>query len=321
MLLWLFGRMNALATVPVAPPQMDQSVAMPAMPEAYPTWRAAAERLLAHRADLVPALPAAAAQALALLRRAPGDTTAAAAALAGDPALSAEVRRVARAFGTTHVGNSGALEDILGGLIPSWRTRAVLMAAVLRVLRRDTDHLDHRLAAAADRTLRHMLTSALAAERLAAVRDPGAGAAAFEAGLLHALGRAVALRAVAAVVPHQAHGPHGHAHIVASLVEGLQFECARRVLAAWPLPADVLAAARGVLETNVDPVELPRASHLVRIVAHIDASARDQHARVGLREELLESLRALDIPAGRLAVVQAEVEAVRDTVDGLVGVI
>ena len=319
MLLWLFGRMNALATVPVGTQPTDQSVAMPAMPEAYPSWRAAAERLLAHRADLVPALPAAAAQALALLRQTPEDTAAAARALAADPALAAEVRRVAGVFGTTHVGNSGALEGALGGLVPSWRTRAVLTSAVLRVLRADTDHLDHRFATAADRTLRHMLTSALAAERLAAVRDPAAGAAAFDAGLLHALGRAVALRAVAAVVPPQAHGPHGHAHVVASLVEGLQFECARRVLAAWPLPADVLAAARGVLETNVDPVELPRASHLVRVVAHIDASARDRHARIGLREELLESLRALDIPAGRLGVVQAEVEAVRDTVARLVG--
>jgi HD-like signal output (HDOD) protein len=318
MLLWLFGRMNALATAPVTTQPTDQT-AMPAMPEAYPTWRAAAERLLARRADLVPALPNAAARALALLRRAPEDTDAATAALAADPALSAEVHRVAREFGTTHVGNPGALEGALAGLIPAWRTRAVLTAAILRVLRTDIAHLDQRIATAADRTLRHVLTSALAAERLAAVRDPAAGAAAFEAGLLHALGRAVALRAVAAVVPPQAHGPHGRAHVVASLVEGLQFECARRVLATWPLPTDVLAAARGVLETNVDPVELPRASHLVRVVAHIDASARDRHARIGLREELLESLRALDIPLGRLAVVEAEVEAVRETVARLVG--
>lgn len=320
MLLWLFGRMHALAAAPVTPPPTEQSTAgpsVPAMPEAYPVWRAAAERLLDRRADLVPVLPEAAGRALEILRRAPEETDAAARALDADPALSAEAHRVARVFGTTHVGNS--LAGALAGLVPAWRTRAVLTAAVLRVLRSDTAHLDHRLAVAADRTLRHVLTSALAAERLAAVRDPAACATAFDAGLVQALGRAVALRAVAAVVPAQARGPHGHEHAVASLVEGLLFECTRRVLAVWPLPREVLAAARGVLETNVDAVELPRASHLVRVVVHLDALTSDRHARIGLREELLESLRALDIPAGRLGVVQAEVEAVRDTVGRLIG--
>jgi HD-like signal output (HDOD) protein len=286
--------------------------ACPAEPEAFPQWRVAIERVLDEQPDLVPPFPAAASRVTTLLRQPDVDLNSVVAALQQDPSLAAQVLTVANSGFFSGLGELASVRDAVMRLGLREINQVVTTAAMLALLDSGNRATGDRFAREWSRLTHHALTSGFAAGWLALERDASLYETAFMAGLLHDVGRVMALRAVACVLPPEATGTDGADHLVASLLEATHVACARRAFEAWHLPEAVRDVCLGHHGTAAELQSLPRAVHLVRIVSTLDELRTNPYHPVGAREELLESLRALGIGAAHLRPIHAEVRAMSE---------
>jgi HD-like signal output (HDOD) protein len=302
----------SLADLAGLPTDYGAGLACPADPDAFPQWRVAIERVLNEQQDLVPPFPAVASRVTALLRQPNVDLNSVVAALQQDPSLAAQVLTVANSGFFSGLGELASVRDAVMRLGLREINQVVTTAAMLALLDSGNRATSDRFAREWSRLTHHALTSGFAAGWLALERDAALYETAFMAGLLHDVGRVMALRAVACVLPPEATGTDGADHLVASLLEGTHLACARRAFDAWHLPEAVRDVCLGHHGTAAELKSLPRAVHLVRIVSTLDELRTNPYHPVHAREELLLSLRALGIGPTQLRPIHTEVRAMSE---------
>jgi HD-like signal output (HDOD) protein len=267
----------------------------PADPDAFPEWRTALGRALGGPREAVPPFPAVAARVNALLRRPEVDLNQIVAALQQDPSLAAQVVSVANSGFFAGHGEVGTVRDAVLRLGLREIGQVVTTAAVVALLDPGHRATAERFPGLWSRLTRHAITTGFAAGGLALARAPAAYETAFMAGLLHDVGRVMALRAVTSVLPPRATGPCGPAHLVESLLEAAHVACADRAFESWHLPAAVREVCLRHHAPAAELVDAPVALHLVRLASGLDELRTNPHARSGLEFELADSLRALSV--------------------------
>lgn len=287
------------------PPPMRAS----AEPEAFPEWRAALDRVLADQRDALPPFPAVASRVNALLRQPTVDLNQVVAALQQDPALAAQVVTVANSGFFAGHGEVAGVRDAVLRLGLREIGQVVTTAAVVALLDPGHRATAERFPGLWSRLTRHAITSGFAAGGLALARAPERYETAFMAGLLHDVGRVVALRAVTALLPPRATGPHGPGHLVESLLEAAHVACATRAFETWHLPDAVRAACLLHHAPAAALVGAAPEAHFVRLASGLDELRTNPHARVGLEHELADSLRALGLTPDELWPLHHEVHA------------
>jgi HD-like signal output (HDOD) protein len=295
-----------LAALPLDyPPPMRA----PAEPDAFPEWRAALDRVLADQRDALPPFPAVASRVNALLRQPTVDLNLVVAALQQDPALAAQVLTVANSGFFAGHGEVAGVRDAVLRLGLREIGQVVTTAAVVALLDPGHRATAERFPGLWSRLTRHAITSGFAAGGLALARAPEAYETAFMAGLLHDVGRVVALRAVTSMLPPRATGPHGPGHLVESLLEAAHVDCAVRAFETWHLPAAVGEACLHHHAPAAGLVGAAPAVHFVRLASGLDELRTNPHARAGLELEVADSLRALGLTADELWPLHHEVHA------------
>jgi len=129
----------------------------------------------------------------------------------------------------------------------------------------------------------------------------------FMAGLLHDVGKSIALRSLAALeAAHKV--PAFDDAVVSRILHHVHVEVGARMHLVWNMPASYTAVATHHHDAPVAPGEAGAATHLVRLVSAYDLLRHEPELHPRGPLELLESARALGLSPARLAALARQLD-------------
>ena len=158
----------------------------------------------------------------------------------------------------------------------------------------------------------HAMTSAYSAGWLAEELSRGSSGQAFLGGMLHDIGKTIALRALGALIVSGAVKEKLSVQAVNVLMEESHLDLGSEMAISWELPEFLVTMSmehhQADLPTDGDYQEV----HVVRIVSGLNELQRNPHYREGLEDEVRQSAEALKLSNFRLRAISSQVKLFYD---------
>lgn len=299
----------ALAAAIGVPPAALAATA-PALEGDATAVAAAVRAWFAHARPDPASFPSVALQILELVRYPDVDLNELAKYIRVDGALAGGVLALANSAAYRAVRRIDTVKDAVARLGVSEVARVAAAISVRSLYGSDATAAHLRHAPVFTRLFLHAATVARCAAELAkrgVAATPGAETV-FMAGLLHDVGRAVALRALAELERHR---KVAELDAAASLrvVEEVHVELGGAVHETWRLPRTLTAVAAHHHDPSTAPDDLRACVHLVGLVSALDLHRREPGAHPRAPAEIAGSARALGLDADRVKALGAELDA------------
>ncbi len=158
----------------------------------------------------------------------------------------------------------------------------------------------------------HAMTSAYSAGWLAEELSRGSSGQAFLGGMLHDIGKTIALRALGALIVSGEVKEKLSVQAVNLLMEESHLDLGSEMAISWELPEFLVTMSmehhQEALPTDGDYQEV----HVVRVVSGLNELQRNPHYREGLEDEVRESAEALKLSNFRLRAISSQVKLFYD---------